>query len=905
MGTPLSRASLVLTLALVGAFVLFIPPATADGLSVSGNHSVLDSTAAPVTLSLGNLNLGVAAFDARSGTGYIMYSEESVHIRFASTPPSQWNADHLIAVVFVDNQWFIDNNEFALVPFTPRMSDRLLVEVDFGANTVTSLEGITTTTNAITTGYISSDLLVTPEVWGGDPDEGEFWIQGTEVTVEGSTPTVEILEGPAADSTITYNDPLFAWTASDLDGSVTHFFIDLVGPSPDSLTLSDTLYQFSDLSNGDYTFCVTAQDNNSNSSSAACRSFSVNFTPSNELPTLQITDGPEDGGTIGYANPLFAWSAEDTDGTVDSFFVELSGPTPDSFSTTETTIQFEALLNGEYAFCVQALDNAGGLSDAACRSFTVLFNVAPTVQITNGPADSTVIAYNNPAFTWEGEDVDGIITSFLVSLEGPSPDSFATTNTFIQYAARENGDYSFCVQAIDDNNAVSDSTCRFFTIDIQTQNTAPVVTINNGPEEGSTLNYNNPAFLWSGEDTDGAIDSFHVELRGPSFTTFSTQGTFHQFSDLLNGDHEFCIRASDNEALFSSWECRSFSVFVTTSNVPPTVTIENGPAQGDSLLFNNPAFSWSGEDIDGTVDSFLVDLQGPTPVQFNTIATFQQFNALDNGAYSFCIQAQDDLGALSEQLCRDFVLVTATQNEIPTVTIENGPEDGSTITFNNPAFSWAGEDTDGAIEAYTVDLIGPTPMSFSTSDTFFQFPPLASGAYSFCIQALDDKSALSSWVCRQFNVNSAITGSLKDLVISQDGAILQIPLVQESIKIYQSDVFIESRTTDGQGGFSILGQYGQGNYQLITEFTETIEGIDAPVSIQHTLPIVENEALDILVTKSMAVDQFETLSRLSNHPISSALFDGEPGNVSIGPLYNLEQLESQLRAWLGSLTFDN
>ena len=29
---------------------------------------------------------------------------------------------------------------------------------------------------------------------------------------------------------------------------------------------------------------------------------------------------------------------------------------------------------------------------------------------------------------------------------------------------------------------------------------------------------------------------------------------------------------------------------------------------------------------------------------------------------------------------------------------------------------------------------------------------------------------------------------------------------------------------------------------------------------------------------------------------------GEPGNVSIGPLYNLEQLDNQLRSWLGSLT---
>ena len=139
---------------------------------------------------------------------------------------------------------------------------------------------------------------------------------------------------------------------------------------------------------------------------------------------------------------------------------------------------------------------------------------------------------------------------------------------------------------------------------------------------------------------------------------------------------------------------------------------------------------------------------------------------------------------------------------------------------------------------------------------------------------MDDNNALSSWVCRQFDVNSAISGTLKDLVISKDGALLEIPLVQEPIRIYQSDVFIESTSTDGQGGFSIQGQFAQGNYQLVTEFTEAIEGIEAPVSIQHTLSIVDTEALEILVPKTLAIDQFEILSNLSNFSISTELLEG-------------------------------
>ncbi len=135
------------------------------------------------TLALGDLNLGVAAHDPRTGTGYILYSEESVHTRFASAPPSAWAADHLIAVVFGNGQWHFDRNKSVLVPFTPRSSDRLLVEIDFGANTANHLVGINTTVEGINAGYESGDLLVTPEMWGGAPDMGEFGISGTEVVI--------------------------------------------------------------------------------------------------------------------------------------------------------------------------------------------------------------------------------------------------------------------------------------------------------------------------------------------------------------------------------------------------------------------------------------------------------------------------------------------------------------------------------------------------------------------------------------------------------------------------------------------------------------------------------------------------------------------------------------------------
>ena len=168
-------------------------------------YGLFTSTQAPVeppeelvTIPLGDLNLGVAAHDPRTGTGYIMYSEESVHTRFAADPPSAWAADHLIAAVFENGAWHIDRNKRTLVPFTPRSTDRLLVEIDFGANTANHLAGVNTAVEGIDAGYESGDLVVTPEMWGGNPDTGEFWVTGTEVVINGtglnSSPVLAAIE---------------------------------------------------------------------------------------------------------------------------------------------------------------------------------------------------------------------------------------------------------------------------------------------------------------------------------------------------------------------------------------------------------------------------------------------------------------------------------------------------------------------------------------------------------------------------------------------------------------------------------------------------------------------------------------------------------------------------------------
>ncbi|MEL6814875.1 MAG: DUF4347 domain-containing protein, partial [Cyanobacteria bacterium J06598_3] len=141
-------------------------------------------------IGLDNLNAGIAARDGATGTGYLMYSDELLPVRFRDNPPYSSttygdNANNLIAVVFQNGQWFYDDN-FNLRAFSPLSSDLLVAELNFSADTATVLQGQNRLINGIRAGYEAGDLTVTPNVWDGSTGgiaAGEFGVTGTYITL--------------------------------------------------------------------------------------------------------------------------------------------------------------------------------------------------------------------------------------------------------------------------------------------------------------------------------------------------------------------------------------------------------------------------------------------------------------------------------------------------------------------------------------------------------------------------------------------------------------------------------------------------------------------------------------------------------------------------------------------------
>ncbi len=151
-----------------------------------------------VSPGVGDVQLGIAAQDNASGTGYVMYSVASVHTRFQGLFSVQ--ADHLIVVRHNGTSWQYDNNN-SWVDFTSQAGDRLLADVDFGIpgsgiDSVTAITTLGVHAQGINQGLTDTDLVFTPNIWNGIGNSGEVGVAGTWFDSDDSQSTVYIYSGP-------------------------------------------------------------------------------------------------------------------------------------------------------------------------------------------------------------------------------------------------------------------------------------------------------------------------------------------------------------------------------------------------------------------------------------------------------------------------------------------------------------------------------------------------------------------------------------------------------------------------------------------------------------------------------------------------------------------------------------
>ena len=174
-------------------------------------------------------------------------------------------------------------------------------------------------------------------------------------------------------------------------------------------------------------------------------------------------------------------------------------------------------------------------------------------------------------------------------------------------------------------------------------NQPPTVSITSGPS--GTITINQATFSWSGSDSDGSISGYYYDLDDPTPDNW-TESTSKHYSNLLNGQHTFYVKAKDNDSDYSSVASRSFTVSVDTT--PPNTTITSGPS--GTIDYDDVSFTWTGTDIVTQTQNLVYSykLEGLEGYENNwsdfTSSTSNNYNNLPDSSYTFYVKAKDEAG---------------------------------------------------------------------------------------------------------------------------------------------------------------------------------------------------------------------------------------------------------------------
>jgi len=220
----------------------------------------------------------------------------------------------------------------------------------------------------------------------------------------------------------------------------------------------------------------------------------------------------------------------------------------------------------------------------------------------------------------------------------------------------------------------------------------------------------------------------NVSMEGGSYiktiTIANTLETLHYF-----------ISANDTS---DNWNKTAIKDVTITDNDPPTVSITSGPS--GTIATSTATFSWTGSDNIGGVQ-YRYSLDPPGTWSNWGSDTTHTFNDLDDGSYTFSVQAKDGAGN-TNTATRSFTIST---NEPPTADFTwspSSPTDIETVRFTDNS-----DDSDGIIVNYT--------WNFGDGNISYEQNPRHkygdNGNYTITLIVKDDKGATDS-IAKQIEI---------------------------------------------------------------------------------------------------------------------------------------------------------
>ena len=257
---------------------------------------------------------------------------------------------------------------------------------------------------------------------------------------------------------------------------------------------------------------------------------SVGFTVDMGPPMVTITS-PDDGAVLDADSVTVEWTVTDQDADVE---VRLDGG--EWQATTDDSMTFSDLDDGEHTVDVRATGLTGSSSTASVTFIVSTDNTAPTVSITS-PANGSSHASTSVTVNWSASDGDGSgIALVEIKLDAGS---FApvTTNTRT-FTNLSEGAHNVTIRVTDSADNVGEATVTFMV-----DTMAPTVTITS-PEVGWETTESAVTITWTCSDVGCGVNRIEVRLDDGSYVSVGLVSE-RTFEELATGEHTVDVRVFD------------------------------------------------------------------------------------------------------------------------------------------------------------------------------------------------------------------------------------------------------------------------------------------------------------------------------------------------------------------------
>ncbi len=840
-----------------------------------------DNSQSITAVSLGGLGHGIVGMDGASGSGYIMYSSDNVHDRFSDNAIHSGNATNLVAVKNIDGQWYYDTNT-KLVAFTPQDGDRLVAEVDFSADTVTMLSGITDTShqiNGINAGYVDGDLAITANRWAGSSNAGEFGITGTTINVQSADGSLQTNE----DNSITIEPSTLLENDSDIDGdTLTIISVDATENTHGTVTINEdgkVVFTPDANYNGAASFTYTISDGNGGTSSATVN---LNVTSVNDLPeiTVQSTATVNEDGTLTISSDSFSITDVE-DGIVAPTLSADNG----TVEIVDGNIVYtpDANYNGTDTITVTATDSDGGITTETIAVFVEAVNDGPVAVDDSGT--STVMINENGTdgalvFDSRGDNPEllGGATSVDVSMTISSTSN--NSNSLLSYASSENNN-DFLVFSNDAGTAIGiyvDGASHYFGIDGSIYDgeekeisvswdsaTGLTSVFVNGEQQGRTVTLakghtlGEDGVLMLGQEQDstgGSLDANQV---------FS--GEYHDVSISVNGEEK------------AHWEMQSNSdnkIVDSTGNYDLSIVGDvsvssiNTEISEDTTLLIEPSTLLS-NDTDEDGDTLTITSVEATENTHGTVSINDEGKVVFtpesnyNGETSFNYTISDGNGGTSSAVVTVSVIDI---NDAPTLTVESTKsvnEDGTT------SITYSASDIDGTATVTATALHGTVTVN---NDGTITYTPDANynGADTITVTATDDDGSVVT------QTSSITVNDINDAPVITVGDVTAVEDVSQVIaNVSDIDGTIDSSNLTANNGTVTIADNGDITYTPNANYN----GTDSV-----TIEVTDNDGTTTTQTFDVDVAAVNDGPTANDDSTNGMVFDGSTGYVSSGDALN-------------------